>query len=233
MPAPHLRCLRCLRAASLLLFALVAAACSSGSARTSTALFACQTSAQCLAGYTCICNFCQQPGAVQWTCGADAAALDVGTDTSLADVATKDATADLQFATDVPLAKDAVPAADSTAPKDVAAVEDVYAGPCDLSTWKPCGSGYGCYYAPTTGTKTCQKHGSGGEGTACDPAQPQACGLAAADGRPLICDVVDKKCYRTCICSQPTALACPKAMTCYCLQDGAKPWPDGAGICAP
>jgi len=175
------------------------------SANTSNDLYACSSAADCLVGRACICRYCQDPAAPRLTCEAG----------------------------DAP---DAVASPDTAAPDAPASdiqASDTGSGPCNLSTWQPCEPGQGCYYAPATQAKSCQIHGNLGEGSTCDPALPQACGTSAADGRPLICDAIDKKCYRTCVCDKPGDLACPGAMVCYCLKDGTKPWPDGAGICAP
>ena len=191
------------------------------SANDPTELYACSGPADCLAGRACLCHYCQDPAAPRLTCAADAEP-------------SPDVAADAAHGPDAAPGADAK---DSQSTPDVAAADsatlDAYSGPCDLSTWKPCSAGYGCYFTPATQAKTCQFHGNLGEGAACDPAKPEACGRSAADDRPLICDAVDKKCYRTCVCSKPADLPCPSKMVCYCLKDGANPWPDSAGICAP
>lgn len=123
-----------------------------------------------------------------------------------------------------------------TTPDDADAGPDVPVGPCNLSTWAPCPDGFGCYFETATQQTSCQAHGTLGENAACDPAQPAVCGrLGQSDaGRALRCDQVDKKCYRTCVCTALEQLKCPTGQQCYCLTDSQqKRWPDGAGICAP
>ena len=192
--------------AALVIVSAWLAGCSDGrTASDGNARYACKTNADCLSGFTCgPCGYCQVAG--EAPLGCDAAATDSGPETA-----------------------DAGPDTAPDAPADIPG--DVASGPCNLSDWTPCASGSGCYYNPADKKTFCEPHGSLAENASCNPATPQLCGKAGT--RPLLCDTVDKKCYRTCRCDQPTLLPCPSGQKCYCLEANGVPWPGSAGICAP
>lgn len=199
---------------------LGAAACTDDrNATTSGELFHCTTGADCLTGWSCICGYCQQPGQQQLACTIDADAsngdVQAATDTATADSGALDPNASLGIC-------------------GQKVGTDVVPGPCNLTDWTGCpDSSYACYYAPAFQQSICKKHATVAENAACEPCNLAECG-SASGGRPLICDVVDKKCYRTCNWENLNAFPCPTAWTCYKLTDANNvPYPNGAGICAP
>lgn len=217
-------------------------------------LFHCSSGADCLEGWSCQCGYCQEPGVVQLACGVqtdanggdgqisggDATTDDSGLgDSTNADVAGDTPSVDTQ-STDT-LTPDAAPSDAGALTPDASlgicgqtVSSDVVAGPCDLVDWSGCpDTSYACYYAPALQTSICKKHATFAENGACEPCNLSECGEATG-GRKLICDAVDKKCYRTCNWQQLNAFPCPSGWTCYKLTDNQqKVYPDGAGICAP
>ena len=207
-------------------------------------LFHCSTGADCLTGWSCICGYCQEPGAIQLACTIDSDAsggdAQLGTDTSADDSSSgTDATVDTSTPdvgpTDTTTADSG--ALDPNANLGICGQKvgtDVVAGPCNLTDWSGCpDSSYACYYAPAFQQSICKKHAAIAENAACEPCNLSECG-GAADGRPLICDVVDKKCYRTCNWQNLNAFPCPSGFKCYKLTDASNvEYPNGAGICAP
>lgn len=212
-------------------------------ATTPGTLYHCSTDGDCLSGWTCQCGYCQQPGAQQYVCGigadADAGSGDVG----VGDSGTSDsASGDLENS-------DSVDSGSSDTTEDVKVSDSFVVGQptgncnnvvtsdmtpagCNLNTWNKCPSNQGCYYAPAGEQKYCQAHDNTTENSACDPCKLSQCGLSA-DQKPLICDFVDKKCYRTCDWTT-TPNPCPQGQQCFKLTDGAgKIFPENAGICAP
>jgi hypothetical protein len=192
------------------LLLLASAGCSDGrTARSKTELYHCAVAADCLSGYTCVCNFCQPTGQAPYC-------PDGG---SLADGGSADAGS----------TSDDAQAAEVCAPSDAALTP----GACNLVDWTACGQGQGCYFDPASQSSGCDVHGCKGLMEPCDP-KGHECAVATIDGqpRPLRCDAIDAKCYPTCNAKsgQP---ACPSTMICYQLESNKVPWPEGAGICAP
>lgn len=197
--------------------ALALVGCSDGrSADDPEVRYGCVAQADCLQGFNCCAGLCHPSGQIPDSCeagsdtagGADGGSSDV--DTSATDAADGQV-GDTQF--------------------DAGA--EIFGGQCNLTDWTPCGSGNGCYYQPSAKKTFCNPHGSLAEGATCDKKQPFSCGKAAGD-RPLLCDEIDAKCYRTCLCTDAAKLPCPTGEKCYCLEVPAtkEKWPDGAGICA-
>lgn len=181
--------------------------------------YGCATQADCLAGFTCCASLCHPSSQLPDACGADTAGGQDGAggdaDGGPTDASVADATAD---------------AADTAATD---AGPEIWGGACSPTDWTPCGKGNGCYYQPSQKKTFCQAHGDLAEGAACDKKKPYLCGTAG--DRPLLCDEIDAKCYRTCFCTDAAKLPCPANQKCYCLEVPAtkEKWPDGAGICAP
>ena len=220
-------------------------ACSDGrTARDAGVRYGCAAAVDCLDGFSCVCGLCTPAGAtpicVDGTGADNMAGPDTGGDVivladSAPDIASDagadtggpaDAVAEVPDAADVSLSPDA-------AAQDVDTGPPQHTGACNLVDWKPCVGARGCYYATSTKVTFCAAHGAGAEGAPCDPSAAPACGRAS-DGTPLVCDTIDKKCYRTCACLPVSPTACPKGKQCYCLKAaGGAAFPGDAGICAP
>lgn len=185
--------------------------------------FACDAPADCLAGYDCVCGWCQPTGATPVGCGlrdglgadansgSDAAGTDSGAnDSGPTDTATTDTgTSDTGGGTD--------------------AGGDTSGTTCSPLTWSGCPSGQGCYFDEGTASSFCLGHGSAGLGDACQPSAPTPpCGRDKG-GAPLLCDTVELKCQPLCKTSKPS---CPNGWQCYPL-GAQKRWADEAGVCAP
>lgn len=174
-------------------------------ARAANTLYACVVPTDCVAGYSCVCGFCQRQGSAIQVCGEDTDA--VGDDTVGNDSASLDT------------------ASNDTASNDTADTADTGGG-CSPRTWVGCATGQGCY-ADAKNQTYCVKTGSGTSGAACDPTSTTPpCGMDG--GKPLICDSVEKKCLPLCDTSAPD---CNQGWTCYPI--GIPAWPDHTGVCAP
>ncbi len=176
----------------------------------SDARYACATTADCTTGDSCVCGFCQPLSVTPSCLASSGGGSDAGSDAA-ADSASGDAVT--------------VDAGDTGGTVDTSDTQDTTGGPCSPRTWQGCPAGDGCYVDAKGGT-SCLKTGNLGLDQPCDPqaAQPP-CGKDGA--KPLICDVVDKKCLHLCDASKPV---CAKGLTCYPL--GSPAWPDNAGVCA-
>ncbi len=177
-------------------------------------LYHCSTNTDCLDGFECVCNWCQEPGST-WGCdgtGQDAKSPADTTDT---------ANADTQSKTDAgTVNKDTASGADTSLPLN-----------CNLLTWEPCPSGYGCYFDNEKEMVFCQKHGDKTKGQPCTHGEFPQCGL---DGTtPMLCDTVLLKCLP--LCDKAKRLKCANGDTCYPLVNDKtnKRLPDNVGICAP
>lgn len=243
-----------------LLVAVALAACTD--ARTATTpgeLYHCSGDGDCLSGWSCVCGYCQQPGALEYVCTATSA--DVADDASLLDAEVVVAAADSggdggpadgggsETVAGADAASDGAndTAVDSDAASDSGTLPagtpigicgqtigtDTLPGPCGLDDWTQCPAGYGCYYGPAIKQSLCKQHGSLGENAACVACNLSECGLAS-DKRPLLCDAILQQCLRSCNCQNVKKLPCPSGQTCYCLTESATvKFPNGAGICAP
>ncbi len=193
-------------AAPLAALCVVCAGCSADRNVTSPSeRFACATAADCASGFACLCGFCQPPG---------------GTVQCLADATGSDAAG----------STDTGGATDTGGVSVDVGVTDAGSKACNVMNWEGCKSVEGCYWNDTSKKSECLLHGPLGLNAPCDANKLNACGKDKS-GEPLLCDMVDKRCYPLCNAQNPKN--CAPGNTCYILQDQDKQdWPNNAGICA-
>ena len=187
-----------------LMVALAAVCCSpTHDVNDGKARYACSSDSDCVTDWSCLCGFCQPAGGPLLTPGGVCKADGGSTQV------------------DAGQAKDTGGAADT----NNSGIKN-----CNLVTWKGCGAKQGCYFDDAANKPFCTANGGGKENTPCTPGQFQ-CGVAK-DSTPLLCDSIEKRCFRLCNTSGAGG-PCPQSQVCYGLESGGKLWPQNAGICAP
>ena len=190
------------------------------------ARYACSSQSECLEGFQC----------AQGWCTPISALTDAHSD-GLSSPEDGGRTDDTDSTTDLGSPSDSTPGGvqdASTAAADSSGdcAQGKPTKPCGTITWQGCPCGQGCYYYDdATKDPVCKGHGNKGLNDPCDPKTGlTSCGKH--DGKPLLCDGLDKKCYL--LCDTTKSAQCPPAHKCFGLEDPNKvKWPNNTGICAP
>ncbi len=182
--------------------------------------YACSGQAECVADFRCVQGWCTPLSALADTGGDSQSSADTGGPTV-------DATSSTDSAN---VAKQDTEPAPADTSDDCS--QGKPANPCVASTWQGCPCGQGCYYYDdATKDPVCKGHGNKGLNDPCDP-KTGLTSCAKHNGKPLLCDGLDKKCYL--LCDTTKSGQCPAGHKCFGLEDPNKvKWPNNTGICAP